>query len=422
VPQRGGLYLLAYAGELPEDDPLREACLAIYQKQEGLLVPQEHYPTVVAAMAPVPEREYPLPACGSEAMDEVGVAMRHAHLSERESYLFQKIGFAKDHYENDETAFNWYAKGTPLCMDYGTYTGDVSPARVHNLVEIPDMDSIRRGYLADHLFSPALDYTHCEQPVSLKLLWGKVRSFEEIEAADGKVDRLKTPYFYIGDANPVGPKTWKTRRLLFVKPDYVLLFDQVYGEVPHRYNLHVTGEAPRRDGPLVEVPGRFDLDLLCYVQYPRDFAFETGTVVPNYDRDGNPETKFKHAQDYFRLYNQADGVYRTLLFAREKGAEVTIAPAGRAGLAVSTPAWTDYVFLANEELVEESEEVSFTGRGGWIRRTAEGQVQAAMLDGDRLRAFGLEFAGRGPWLYNLDGDGEMELRGPTPRPVTVREA
>ena len=65
--------------------------------------------------------------------------MRHDHLSEKESYLFQKVGFAKDHYEQDETAFNWYAKGTPLCMDYGTYTGDASVGAVHNLVDIPDM-------------------------------------------------------------------------------------------------------------------------------------------------------------------------------------------------------------------------------------------------------------------------------------------
>ena len=36
-------------------------------------------------------------------------------------------------------------------------------------------------------------------PVTLKLLWGRVRSFEEVDDRDGKVAREKTPYFYIGD-------------------------------------------------------------------------------------------------------------------------------------------------------------------------------------------------------------------------------
>jgi hypothetical protein len=93
--------------------------------------------------------------------------------------LFQKIGFAKDHYEDDESAFNWYAKGTPFCMDYGTYTGDVAVGAAHNLVEIAEGDPLRRGYLADHFFSPHVDYTRCEIPVTLKLLWGRIRPFEK---------------------------------------------------------------------------------------------------------------------------------------------------------------------------------------------------------------------------------------------------
>ena len=38
-------------------------------------------------------------------------------------------------------------------MDYGTYTVDVSRPGAHNIVEIPDMDPLGRGYLADKLFT-----------------------------------------------------------------------------------------------------------------------------------------------------------------------------------------------------------------------------------------------------------------------------
>ena len=191
------------------------------------------------------------------------------------------------------------------------------PGRAHNVVEIPDADSLRRGYLADHLFSHALDYTRCEVPVTLKLLWGHVRSFAEVDNKDGIIDRTKTPYFYIGDNNPVGPKTWRVRQLLFVKPDYLVVFDRVFGAVPHRYNLHITGDGIRRDGQVIRATGRFDLDLLCYVQHPAEFELETGVLVPGAERYGenNP-----HRQSFFRLYNQTDGSYRTALFARERDA------------------------------------------------------------------------------------------------------
>ncbi|MFZ4778946.1 MAG: hypothetical protein ACOYM3_26570, partial [Terrimicrobiaceae bacterium] len=360
VPQNQAEYLLCYASELKDDDPLKKDCLAIWQLCAEKCRPGEHYPVVMAALAPLGEvisnqlsvisgkeavvsnqrsvirdqveggRPSPQPSTlnlqplSSEVMDEVGVALRDRHTHPDESYLFQKIGFAKDHYEADETAFNWYAKGTPLCMDYGTYTGDVGVGGAHNVVEIPDEDNLRRGYLAKHLFSPLVDYTHCEVPVTLKLLWGKVRTFAEVENKDGKIDRTKTPYFYIGDKNPVGPKTWKVRQLLFVKPDYTVLFDRVYGQVPHRYNLHFTGKDIKRKGQTITAGGRFDLDLLAHVQHPAEFEMETGELIPNFNPPGKPDEKLKHAQHYFRLYNKTDGIYRTLLFAKERNREVRI--------------------------------------------------------------------------------------------------
>ncbi len=43
-PTGGGEYLLAYAGELAEDDPLRADLIAAYQRLEPGTVPGEHYP------------------------------------------------------------------------------------------------------------------------------------------------------------------------------------------------------------------------------------------------------------------------------------------------------------------------------------------------------------------------------------------
>ena len=419
LPQTGGEYILCYAAELAETDPLRADCLALWQRSESYARPSEHYPLMIAAMAPAPQAPVPLRVLNSECMDEVGVSMRDRHTQPDESYLFQKIGFAKDHYEADETAFNWYAKGTPLCMDYGTYTGDIGVGAAHNIVEIPDQDSLRRGYLADHLFTEAVDYTRCEVPVTLKLLWGKVRSFDEIDGKDGVVHRNDTPYFYIGDKNPMGPKVWKVRQLLFVKPDYIVLFDRIYGQVPHRYNLHVTGTDIQQQEEMITAKGRFDLDLLVHVQHPAEFEMETGEIVPNVHRGGGDEARAKHAQHYFRLYNHTDGIYRTLLFGKERGREVRVSGVGEHGIEVVTPEYVDYVFLHNDVVEQTVGAVRFVGRAGWIRRDVEGGIQACVPDGDSIQAFGLRLEGRGPWSYGIKQTGSLEVYGSPPRQVRL---
>ncbi|MFP4028663.1 MAG: hypothetical protein ACLFWL_12810 [Candidatus Brocadiia bacterium] len=417
LPDLASTYLLSFAGELDPQDPLRHDCIAVYQKQGERAILAEQGPTVFAGMAPVPETEHELLKLTSEHMDELGVAMRHVHGTERESYLFQKIGFWKDHYENDESSFNWYAKGTPLTMDYGTYTRDVSKARCHNLVEIPDMDSLRRGYLADHLFSPLLDFTHSEMPVTLKLLWGRMRTFEEIDGKHVNVVRENTPYFYIGDKNPVGPKIWKVRSLLFVKPDYIALFDRVYGDVPHRYNLHVTADDIQRNGRRITAPGRFDLNLEALVQHPVEFETETGSFVP--DGGKPPEEMTPHGQSFFRIYNRMDGIYRTLLFAREPGQEVTLEPWGNYGMKTETLNFTDYVFMHDERIEQAHGSTCFAGRTGWIRRRDDGQVQACLIDGDEIGAFGTRLKGEGPWMYNVEGTERVDLYGGPPREIQV---
>ena len=415
LPQNGADSLLAFAGELVEGDPLRADLIAVYDKMEPHIRLAEHAPVMVAEMAPLPRRHHAIRPLRSEHMPEVGVAFRHDHTSPKESYLFQKIGFAKDHYEADETCFNWYAKGTPLMMDYGTYSHDAGAQGAHNLVEIPDADNVRRGYLAEARFSPVVDYTRCEQPITLKLFYGRLRSFADIDGPP-----QQPLFFYIGDENPVGPKTWKRRLLLFVKPDYLVLFDRVIGPVPHRYNLHATADAIERDGRYIRGRGRFDLDLLCFVQHPAEFEFATGELVPNPQRCGEGAAN-PHRQRFARIYNTADGVYRTVLFAQERGRAVRIEPAGAGGVRVATPEYTDYVFIGDEAGADAADSVRFRGRVGWIRQAARGEVMACVPDGDGIEGFGTKIDGRGPWTWNMDGRGGLSVEG-VPRLVKVSKA
>jgi len=415
LPQNQAAPLLLYAQELADNDPLREACLAVFQQMAPrMTISAYEVPFFLTAPLPAFAHPYVMPSLRSEKMDEVGVALRHEAGGVTPSFLFQKIGFAKDHYEGDESAFTWYAKGTPLCMDYGTYTGDVGAQAAHNLIEIPDEDNLRRGYLSDAFFSEAADFTRAEMPVVLKLSYGKVRSFAEIDGPP-----RQPLYFYIGDENPVGPRAWKRRLLLYVKPDYLLLFDRVFAAVPHRFNLHtVSNEITRQDATII-CRGRYDQDLLCFVQHPVHFRLEQGELAPAPQLFGDGEDN-PHRQRYFRLYNDHDGIYRTVLFAREQGREVVITSCGATGVCVTTPEYTDYAFASDENIDFHAGNVRFGGRVGWIRRSASGVISAIMPDGDLLEAFGVRLAGRGPWSYTSDRAVPLDIRG-TPRRVTVEE-
>lgn len=411
VPTVAGHYLLAYADALPEGDPLRADCLAVYQFMEPYIKAGPYDVPFLAIMAPAVTGSYPLQALDSECMDDLGVLMRHQHTAPAQSQLFVKIGFWKDHYEGDESAFNWYAKGTPLAMEYGTYTADGGAWAAHNLVEIPDMDNLARGYLGDHFFSAPVDYTRCEMPVVLKLSWGKVRTFDEMAHPTPPL------FFYIGDNNPLGPRSWKKRLLLWVKPDYLLTFDRVFGPVPHRYNLHSVSDAITRAGQHIHCHGRYDLDLHCFVQEPVDFRLETGELVPTPERYGEKDTNI-HWQSFFRLYNDTGARYRAVLFAQEWERAVTMEAFGPYGVKVTTPEYTDYAFINDEMAYEARDGVCFGGRVGWIRRWQCGKIEAALPDGDYLGAFGLRFDGRGPWVYNEDGRETFRIPG-TPRGVRV---
>jgi hypothetical protein len=87
LPTSGGEYLLCFAGALPPDDALRAELIGAYQRLAPSIELNEHYPMVMAALAPIPERTEAVRALRSEVMAEVGVAMRHRHAEHDESYL-----------------------------------------------------------------------------------------------------------------------------------------------------------------------------------------------------------------------------------------------------------------------------------------------------------------------------------------------
>ena len=88
--------------------------------------------------------------------------------------------------------------------------------------------------------------------------------------------------------------------------------------------------------------------------------------------------------------------------------EVSIESCGTAGMKITTPEYTDYVFVSDTRISEQLDDVHFIGKSGWIRRDARGEIRAVMAEGERIEAFGITITGRGPWTYNADGSAQAQ--------------
>jgi len=406
LPQGGGELLLACAAELPREHPLRPALVATGQRLSGDLYPNDYGPLIALTLPPFAPDEGCQPPLSSEVMEDLGVLMRGEGRDCR-NLVIQKIGLFKDHYEGDETTVQWYAHGAPLIMDYGTYTGDVSRPNAHSILEVADQDDLRRGYLAKAHFSPGVDFTRCEVPVLQRFLYGEERSFAQIDH-----ETRRTRHFYIGDHEPQGPLLWKTRQLWYVKPDYLVVRDELHGNAPHRLNWHVTAHSLEVCGNQVKAHGRFGVDLHAWIFSPGELRIETGELIPEPERLGEGEAN-PHRQKFFRTYSTRP-VYLSLLFAGNAPAQVREPVPGC--IEIVTERYRDFIVTGTEYQTIECEGFRFMGRCGWLRYHQGQGISCAVMDGSAIGTDETLWSGEGPWQWQ-SGSAQAELLGGPPRVV-----
>jgi hypothetical protein len=121
------------------------------------------------------------------------------------------------------------------------------------------------------------------------------------------------------DDGPGSPGDWMidefTRYVLFAKPDYLVIVDDIRSEIPHRYDwvCHTAeGGAIAVEGDWVKGAANGDDVLGVKVLAPSGFAYETGVSIHEYTSHEKPYVRVRPAAD------AADTRFVTLLYPTDE--------------------------------------------------------------------------------------------------------
>ncbi len=369
--------------------------------------PSRTQPHIADALFDPDAPALPLPHTGSTLEPGFGALLRAEEGTPEETFLTFKAGHIFSHYEGDELSFHWHARGVPLCSDYGVYLPSSAGADAHNVVEVPALDYIRRGFLTDAVLDESADYLVGELP-------GLVRYFDDLPEGfrDPAEFQVGKKYNYLDHAAPLGPKIWLRRALLFLKPHYLLLLDDVDGVTPARFNLHCVAEQVEETAGGLVFRGRFGMNLTAFIAQPETFAVETGRHAPE-------RGTVDHSQLFARITPRGASHFRTVLYPHTPQETVQCRTlSDGVGVEVDGPLGVDRVWLARETVTVSGEDYAVTGSVAWVRAGAG----MHLLRGRLLTAGGLTLQGEGPIHVERTTDGFLMRTDGPGRRVTLADA
>jgi hypothetical protein len=283
----------------------------------------------------------PAPKWSSEAFPGFGAVLRSGFPGDRETYMVYHQGeIATQHYDYDQGAFELWAKGRPISLDWG-YAGR-APAWHHNCMDIGNA----QGKVVEFATAPTVDYVHGQQ-----------------SGWDRQVLFLK-------DANPLGP-------------NYFVLRDSTDGTGTANWWLWVnTKKDPDtltvvKTGDMVQATGEHDVDLDVWFAPPnperlaklevKELTVATVKGLP--DGSWTSWTDGKTTQQGLHIVQPRGEALVSLLYPRlrdERPAKLLSLADGKV-IKVVTPAGVDYAMLSLEPFTFADGSITFTGTAGAIQ-------------------------------------------------------
>lgn len=347
------------------------------------------------AVAPVPLE--------SEELPGLGAVFRNGYGTPAESYCFVKMGPILDHYDPDEGSFHWYAKGAPLCLDYGCmYDPQNNQTWFHNRLSFDHQTDWCRGSLREFVAFASADYLSGETVID------RLQEFGDSPDAQPEWHRQKPPM-------AVPPIVWG-RQMIFVKgPDLLVVADRARTDIPAQWSLHCLARGVQAEGDRALFAGQFGVDLQVVMARPLAPSFTTGSWGHagklGYFPKGlwfssRPEGAVPETQHYLRVSAPAEEGYLALLYPRPQGQDpATVVPlADRRGFEVQANDTLRWIWLSPETLDCCTDSLVFRGRAGVITQTPH-LTEFAVFDGTLAAAGPYGVEGRGPFRVCFTADG-----------------
>jgi hypothetical protein len=327
------------------------------------------------------------PAETSRGFPGFGSVLRTSWTDPEQSYVAHRTGPNAHHYRaGDYGSFVYYAKGAPLCLDWGNDYVPIERGEpwFHNGVSFEDGSAPQRLGMTGELLEVR------SLPGFLDLSSGKTRS--------GAGQETHRHLLLVSSREPRGPS-------------YLVIRDRtVDGRAgqPFQFNLFCLGREPEITGASARFPGKLGVDLEVTVLSPerpviRKDAWAWKHSVPTWgdfeeEQHGIHVPKVGSREDFFTvLYPRAGGEPAPRVSAVGGGVGARIAHADGVDVVLHTPGKASSL---------RDGEVTLSGEIAMARRTRGGVLRLAVLAGDDASAeiggYGLRSAG--PAAVEIAGD------------------
>lgn len=356
------------------------------------------------------------PELSSRHFPGFGTVMR-AHVgTPNETYLLFRMGYQHEHYENEQGEIVFYARGVPLCLDFGSiYQPMMLRPWMHNCVSL------------NHRLTDGL---------------GTVQENSLLDVADACLGRMtsrvlsEVPEDPFTATPPNSPRprveipatTW-TRQVVLAKheradgPHYVVVRDGLTGkgEEFSEFSLWSLADKVEAAGNVATYTGQLGVNLAVTMLDPAKPEFATGKYGHKYLPGGtvahwqrmNGKKPFEEVQHFIRLKRADHGGYLAVLFPFKPGEAVpTFVPwAGGAGTTAAVADEKHTVVCADQPGSYQDAGVACDGQRALVRES-KAQLVLALLSGTRLTAGGYSVTAPGPVALTVAGgklSGEANL-------------
>ncbi|MHB9131636.1 MAG: hypothetical protein ACYDBB_11180 [Armatimonadota bacterium] len=335
----------------------------------------------------------------ARAFPGFGSILRDTWTDPKASYVAHRNGYFFMHYGEDNNEILYFAKGAPLCMDFG-HRG----ATAEEVVTL---------WKPDHHSTVSFDLA--SSPKHWTVSGG---SPEDSTKAQSVISLPGVMDYSAGNSYGDGGQIVSRRVALVKSADpmgatYVIMRDLTQGGEPQQeffWNLWCLSTSVEANGAVAHFPGQLGVDLDAHVLTPANPQFVKDHF--RYEQWVHPWWNLgKLSEEQYGVHVRKQGAagdFFAVLYPRAAGqgpAQVTTLADDRA-VKVTHMEGTDVVlFSPDKTAAVTSDDVQLTGEVAFARRYTNGNLRLAVLKGAGAKA------AQGVWVVQSDGPVAITIKG-----------